>query len=108
MKPLSEAAVDRAIRKVAQLRALFRRLPHQPTPAECRLLAEFESFRTGQVPEVSPAAARAGFRAAWSARDYVAIVSVAARLDPSLVEGDRTIRTFLQHATILARRDADA
>lgn len=102
MTGLTRLAVDRAIRKVAQLRTLFRRLPHLPTPAESRLLAEFEALRTGRATTCSTAAVRAGFRAAWAARDYRTILSVAQKLPPDVVQGDATILMYVDNAALRA------
>ncbi len=101
MTAFSPSAVDRAIRKVAELRALCRRLPHVPTPAEMRQLGEFESFRAGRSAVCSLAAVRAGFRAAWASRDYATIVSLAGRMPADMLRTDAAILTYVENAARL-------
>jgi len=99
MTEFSPRAVDRAIRKVAELRALCRRLPHVPTPAEIQKLTEFDAFRSGRSAACSLAAVRAGFRAAWAARDYATIVSLAGKLPGEMLRADAAILTYVENAS---------
>lgn len=90
-------AVDRAIRKVAELRALCGRLPHVPTH-EIQDLAEFDSFPSGRAAACSLASPRAGFRAAWAARDDATIVALADKLPAERLRADATILTYVENA----------
>ncbi len=89
---LSSEHVTRALKKAAQLRALFQKLPHVPTPAETRLLEDFDAF-VGGAEACSTAAARAGFRARWRRWDYAVIVAAAVRLGDQ-TQNDRELATF--------------
>jgi hypothetical protein len=79
-------AADRALRRVAQLRALFRRLPHLPTPEEERLLREFEAYASGAPGPCTSEALRAGFLRAFRADAPAAILAAARRAGPVVDE----------------------
>jgi hypothetical protein len=71
--------VERTLRRVAQLRTLFLRLPHLPSPREQARIAEFECFVAGERDECSPGSLEAGFRDAHRRLDAMAILAAAQR-----------------------------
>jgi hypothetical protein len=82
--------VEQTLRRVAQLRSLFLRLPRLPSPREQQWIAEFDAFVAGHEVECSFEALEAGFRDAHRRLDAGAIRSAAERAgdwirsDPSL------------------------
>lgn len=89
------AEADRKLREIAQLWSLAQKLPHLPTPAELRLLAEFAEFAAGSRTSCSREAALAGFRSLWRERRFDAIVEVGRALDDG---GDRDLRSYTFNA----------
>ena len=83
--------VEQKLRKVAQLYTLFKKLPHMPTPAEARLLAEFERFADGSADSCSPEALLAGFRTAWTAKQYERIVVAGQKFSEERLATDRDL-----------------
>jgi hypothetical protein len=85
----SPQQVEQTLRRVAQLRTLFRRLPHLPSPREARRVGEFESFLAGSRERCSREALDVGVRAAFRSGDARSILLAAERLrtlrdDPAL------------------------
>ncbi len=68
---------------------------------ERALLREFESYSTarGRLRVFRSEAIRAGFRAAWRARDYKTIVSLAERLPPAVVQEDPQLLMYYDNAS---------
>ena len=91
--------MGRRLRRASQLRALCRRLPHVPTPRETLLLSEFAKMARRDVESCSVEALQAGFRAAWRARDFGAIVAVARRLTSAQIEADPLLSLLVAVAT---------
>ncbi len=105
MTPLPTASeVERRLQSVAQLRALFRELPHLATPGEERQLAAFDAFRAGVAVECRAGALAAGFRRAWRAREFETIAEVAARIPLALLRADRDVETLAALAREVLRR----
>jgi hypothetical protein len=71
--------VEQTLRRVAQLRTLFLRLPHLPSPREQARIAEFQAFVAGQEEQCSFDALEAGFRDAHRRLDAEAILSATQR-----------------------------
>ena len=89
------ADADRKLREIAQLWSLAQKLPHLPTPAEQRLLAEFAEFAAGSRKTCSCDAALAGFRSLWREHRFREIVEIGRQLDDG---GDRDLRSFTFNA----------
>ncbi len=68
---------------------------------ERALLREFEAYvgSKGRLKVFRSEAIRAGFRAAWRAQDYKAIVSVADRLPPTVVQEDPKLLMYYDNAS---------
>lgn len=81
---------------VSQLRTLFDRLPHLPTPKESAELAEFECYRQirGSLDEIRKEAVLAGFREAWRSGDLAAILELGARLPQAVFEQDLDMQMY--------------
>jgi hypothetical protein len=94
-RPPSAEQAERALRRVSQLRALFLRLAHLPTPREQQLLEEFGAFLAQRQPSLSLPAARVGMRACWRAGTPKDILAVAHRLGEERVASDRTLLTYV-------------
>lgn len=88
---------DRKLREVAQLRSLFRRLPHVPTSAEKRLLEEFDEFLQARRPVCSRAAAVAGLASLWERQDLVGLVAAVRKMPPE-ARRDRDVRAYAVNA----------
>jgi hypothetical protein len=85
-----------AIRAVARLRELCRRLPHVPTEAERRLLDRFHHLRSAPataLPEDVDALA-AGWRAWWREQRSRDITAMADALPHGLVAADLRLATY--------------
>jgi hypothetical protein len=70
---------------------------------EKALLREFDEYKTSkhkQLKTCRTEAVRAGFKAAWAARDYQTIISVAARLPEDVVQEDPTILMYFDNASM--------
>ena len=85
----SPQRVEHALRRLAQLRTLFRRLPHLPSSREVLGIAEFDAFLAGSRTTCSHEALDAGVRAAFRRADAGSILLAAERLatlreDPEL------------------------
>ena len=87
---IDAGAADRALRRVAQLRTLFRRLPHLPTPREERLLSEFDLFVGGSSEHCPCEVLEAGFRRAFRADDPAPILAAVHRAGP-IVDAHRDL-----------------
>lgn len=92
--------VERRLRRVSQLRLLFRRLPHVATPAECRLLEAYQAFRDGRCEDVTLAALRVGVRDDWRAQRLASILQVSRRLSSAAIALDRDIVTYFTMARL--------
>jgi hypothetical protein len=71
--------VERTLRRVAELRSLFLRLPHLASPQEQRWIDEFEAFVGGQRAECCFEALEAGFRDALRRHDAGSILRAVER-----------------------------
>ena len=94
---LDPRGAARALRRVGQLRTLFRRLPHLPTPREERFLREFDAYVDGSSESCSSEALEAGFRRAFRADDPGPIVVAARRAGPA-VDADRDLWAYARWA----------
>ncbi|MBI5515240.1 MAG: DNA methylase [Deltaproteobacteria bacterium] len=71
---------------------------------ERALLKEFELYKEAKqarLKEFRTEAVRAGFKAAWNARDYKTIVNVARKLPESVVQEDPFLVQFVDNASTL-------
>ena len=102
----SDVNVTTALVMVSQLRALFERLPHLPTPKESAELDEFGRYRQTRrfLDDVRAESVRTGFREAWRSGDLAAILEVGARLPQAVFEQDLDIQVY--HALALLRTSA--
>jgi hypothetical protein len=69
------------------------------------LLREFDEYKTSKLKRLKvfrTEAVRAGFKAAWSARDYQTIVSVAQKLPEDVLQEDQTILMYFDNASMRA------
>ena len=76
---------------------------------ERSLLKEFESYKTAtkrQLKESRLEVLRAGFKAAWTAKDYKSIIVIAAKLPDETLQGDEKLLLWYDQA--LTRMEADA
>jgi hypothetical protein len=93
---MTDDSVAVAIRAVARLRELGRRLPHITTERERGLLTRFEQIvaapATATVADVD--ALVAGWRAWWRERRAAEIAAMADALPGDLVESDRWLATY--------------
>jgi hypothetical protein len=67
------------------------------------LLREFEDYKVAKQKRLKTfrtEAVRAGFKAAWAARDYQTIVSVAKKLPEDVVQEDQTILMYYDNASM--------
>ncbi len=67
------------------------------------LLREFEEYKTSKAKRLKmfrTEAVRAGFKAAWAARDYQTIVSVAQKLPEDVLQEDQTILMYYDNASM--------
>lgn len=67
------------------------------------LLREFEEYKVGKQKRLRTfrtEAVRAGFKAAWAARDYQTILSVAAKLPEDVLQEDQTILMYFDNASM--------
>ncbi len=74
---------------------------------EKALLREFEEYQAVKQKRLRTfrtEAVRAGFKAAWAARDYQAIVSVAQKLPDDVLQEDRTILMYYDNASMRVDR----
>jgi hypothetical protein len=70
---------------------------------EKALLREFEEYKTSKLKRLKTfrtEAVRAGFKAAWAARDYQTIVSVAQKLPEEVLQEDLTILQYYDNASM--------
>jgi bifunctional DNA-binding transcriptional regulator/antitoxin component of YhaV-PrlF toxin-antitoxin module len=70
---------------------------------EKALLREFEEYKTSKQKRLKmfrTEAVRAGFKAAWGARDYQTIVSVAQKLPEEVLQEDLTILQYYDNASM--------
>lgn len=73
-----------------------------------RLLAEFEDYTSApkkKLKRFRTEAIRAGFRAAWNAKDFQAIVDVAERIPDSVLQEDADLLMYYDNATTLLGKD---
>jgi hypothetical protein len=102
----NEGSVAGAVRTVARLRDLCRRLPHLPTEQEERLLARFDELSadpTAATPaDVEPLIA--GWRTWWRERRIADLAAMADLIPRELVESDRWLATYALAARLAARR----
>lgn len=76
---------------------------------ERALLREFESYKSAtkrQLKESRLEVLRAGFKAAWTTRDYQTIISIASKLPDETLQGDEKLLLWYDQA--LTRMEADA
>jgi hypothetical protein len=67
------------------------------------LLREFEEYKTSKLKRLKvfrTEAVRSGFKAAWAARDYQTIVSVAQKLPEDVLQEDLTILQYYDNASM--------
>jgi hypothetical protein len=67
------------------------------------LLREFEEYKVAKQKRLKTfrtEAVRTGFRAAWAARDYQIIVSVAKKLPEDVLQEDETILMYYDNASM--------
>jgi len=67
---------------------------------EKALLKEFEEYKTtkGKLKQFRTEAIRAGFKKAWSERDYSLIISVGERLPPQIIQEDDVLLMYYDNA----------
>lgn len=73
-----------------------------------RLLAEFEEYRSAKskkLKQFRTEAIRAGFSAAWNAKDFQAIVDVAKKIPDSVLQEDADLLMYYDNATTLLGTD---
>jgi len=73
-----------------------------------RLLAEFEEYRTAKIKKLKQfrtEAVRAGFSAAWNAKDFQAIVEVAKKIPESVLQEDADLLMYYDNASTLLGTD---
>ncbi len=99
--------VEQTLRRVAQLRTLFLRLPHLPSPREQAWIAEFQAFVSGQDEQCSFEALETGFRDAHRRRDAETILSAAQRAG-LWIRSDPALHPFYYWAQRAARDSAVA
>lgn len=92
---------------MAQLRTLFLRLPHLPSPRERAQLAEFESFVAGSRSQCSFDALESGFRDALRRGDACQIREAADRAG-AWVRTDPTLHPYVYWAQQVLRDSAVA
>ena len=100
-----------ALRRVAALRALCRRLPHAPTPAEEARLRRFETLvaSPGAATDADIEALVVGSRRWWLAGWSDLLLAMAHALPAALVERDRRLAGYLEAARMReAGRGRDA
>jgi hypothetical protein len=102
----SPQQVEQTLRRVAQLRTLFRRLPHLPSPREARRVANFEAFLAGLREECSREVLDAGVRAAFRRGDARAILVAAERL--GALRDDPPLHPYYYWAQAVSRVSAAA
>ena len=87
---------ERAIRRVAALRALCLSLPHVPTPAESALLRRFSQLvkAPGSATSSDLDALAAGWRQWWRQGEVERLRAMAAHVPAALVNGDRRLATY--------------
>jgi hypothetical protein len=102
----SPQQVERTLRRVAQLRTLFRRLPHLPSAREARRVADFEAFLAGLREECSHEVLDAGVRAAFRRGDARAILVAAERF--GALREDPTLHPYYYWAQAVSRDSAAA
>ncbi len=90
--------LERNLRRAAQLRALYHRLPHVILARERENLQEFDAFVTGNCATCSDEAALDGFRHAWRTGAPEAIASAAARLPEARLLSVPILATFAEVA----------
>jgi len=90
----SDVDVAAALAMVSQLRALFERLPHLPTPKESSEREEFERCRRTCRPlvDLRKESVRTEFREAWRSGDLAAILDLGARLPQAMFTQDLDIQ----------------
>jgi hypothetical protein len=97
--------VEQTLRRVSQLRTLFLRLPHLPSPREQAWIAEFHAFVAGQEAECSFEALEAGFRDAHRRLDAEAILA-AAQCAGAWIRSDPVLHPYYYWALQAARDSA--
>jgi hypothetical protein len=103
---LAPQRIERTLRRLSQLRTLFRRLPHLPSPHEARRVAEFDAFLAGSRAQCSYEALDAGVRAAFRSGDVSSILQAAERL--RTLRDDPELHPFVYWAQAVARDSAVA
>ncbi len=103
----SPQRVEQTLRRVAQLRTLFRRLPRVLSPREQRAVDAFASFVAGREAGCSFEALEAGFRDALRHRDAVSILRAVERSGDWILE-DPTLHPYYYWAQAFARESAGA
>ena len=100
------ADAESRLRRAAALRALCRRLPHLPTPAEQARLRRYEELRTSPLEATvqDTEAVVAGWEALWRCGSTAGILEVARALPPELVAGDRRLQSLLAAAQTAAEQ----
>jgi hypothetical protein len=96
--------VEQTLRRVAQLRTLFSRLPHVSSPREVQWIADFEAFIAGDEPESSFEAMEAGLRDAHRRCDAVAILAAVER--SAWIRSDPVLHPYAFWAERFARDSA--
>ena len=102
-----------ALRAVSSLRALCLSLPHLATPAEAHRMRRFATLQA--TPELAglgeAETVLTGWRQWWRDGRTVDLLTMASRLPPTLVEGDRRLASYALAAhevslqsSVLARR----
>lgn len=85
---------ERNLRRMAQLLALYYRLPHVVLTRKRENLEQFEAFVKGDCSDCSSEAALDGFRHAWRSGDLEAIATTAARLAKDRLASEPLLATF--------------
>lgn len=105
---MSLTDVAAALRKVAALRALCLKLPHIPTPAETRLLRQFDVLKASpeRATEADVEALVAGWRQWWREGKTEALAEMGRMVPAGLIDRDRRLATLRLGAELAQRARA--
>ena len=70
---------------------------------EKTLLKEFDEYKASErnrLKAFRTEAIRAGFKAAWTARDYATILAIAEKLPENVIQEDTTILMYFDNASM--------